>query len=158
MFTFHFSLPATNLSAEGETRLSSTSGEIYIETDDGYFPCLGWSDRLLSVISTWMGNIIIMLDSGDTEQRFLNYFMNGPYFFEVQKKEEGRLTLRFVKQIGESKEREELPSITLALTDYYDALLHLAANVIRDPGFQRLENEQTRSNFERSVAKLRASL
>lgn len=158
MFTFHFSLPATHGSAERGSSLSSTSGEIYVETDDGYFPCLGWNDRLLSVVSMWMGNLIHMLDPEDAEQRFLHYFMDGPYFIEVQKKEEGRLTLRFVRRIGASKEREELPPITLALTEYSDALLRLAENIIRDPGFQRFENEQRRSNFERSVALLRASL
>lgn len=158
MFTFHFSLPSKVISAGGGNSLSITRGEIYIETDYGYFPSIGWSDRLLSVISQWIGNIIIMLDPKHGEQTVTNYFMNGPYFFDIQKIGKDRIKIRFIRRIGESEEIEEIPFLNIAFADYCDALLCLTENVIRDPGFQWLEKEQARINFERSVAKLRASL
>lgn len=158
MFTFHFSLPSKVVSAERGDRLPITRGEIYIETDNGYFPSFGWSDRLLSVISHWIGNILVMLDLKYGEQTIPNYFMNGPYFFDIQKREKDRITIRFMRRIGESEATEEIPSITVAFAEYCDALLSLSESIIRDPSFRRLEKEQTRINFEQSVAKLRASL
>jgi hypothetical protein len=158
IFTFHFNLPSKAMSTEGGDRLPITRGEIYIETDDGYFPCPGWGDRLLSVISHWIGNIIIMLDPKYGEQTVTNYFMNGPYFFDLQKIGKDRINIRFMRRIGESEAREEIPSLTIAFAEYCDALLSLTESIIRDPSFQWLEKAQTRINFERSVAKLRASL
>lgn len=158
MFTFHVSLPSKVMSTEGGDYLSITRGEIYVETDHGYFPCLGWSDRLLSVISHWIGNLIIMTDPKYEEQTVTNSFMNGPYFFESQKSEKDRINIRFMRRIGESEATEELPSLTIAFAEYCNALLFLTEGIIGDPGFQWLEKEQARINFERSVAKLRASL
>lgn len=158
MFTFHCSFPSQVRSAEGGKRLSRTSGEIYIETDAGYFPCLGWGDRLLSVISHWIGNLLFVFDAKYEGQAVTNYFMNGPYFFDMQKIGADRMNIRFVRRIGESEAKEEIPSITMGLAEYGEALLDLTEDIIRDSGFQWFEDEQTRSNFERSVAKLRVSL
>ena len=158
MFIFHFSLPLDTRNAEGGASFSRTRGEIYIETDDGNFPCIGWSDRLLSVLNLWMGSMMVMFDPERGEQTVRNHFMNGPYFFEIQKAEEDGITIRFMRRGADGEEREEIPSVRVAFADYRDALLHLLETVIHDSGFQRLEDEPTRRRFEQSVARLRTLL
>ena len=158
MFTFHYSLPFDVMNVEANHHPSKTSGEIYLETDDGYFPCLGWRDRFLSVISHWIGNCIRMVSPNEEEQQETNYFMDGPYFFVVQTRAHCRINIRCMKGFDESEATEQIPSITLAFAEYYNALLSLTESIIKDPGFQWLETEQTRADFEQSVALLRASL
>ena len=158
MFTFHYSLPFDVMNVEANHHPSKTRGEIYLETDGEYFPCLGWSDRLLNAISLWMSNCINLVHPKNEVQTVTNYFMDGPYFFVVQKRAHGRINIRCMKGFDESEATEQIPSITLAFAEYYNALLSLTESIIKDPGFQWLETEHTRTNFERGVAMLRASL
>lgn len=158
MFMFHYSLPWDVRSEEESAGHFLTRGEIYIETDEGNFPCIGWNDRLLSVLSLWMGSMMVLLDPERGEQTVRHHFMNGPYFFDIQNTEEERINIRFMRRGADGEEREEMPSVSIAFADYRDALLHLVEAVIHDPGFQRLEDEPTRSRFEQSVARLRTLL
>jgi hypothetical protein len=158
MFTFHFNLPSKRMNAEEPKPLFVDRGEIYIETENGYFPCIGWSDLLLSVVIQWIGNCISMLDMKHGEQNVTNHFMNGPYFFALQKGEEDSIKMRFIKRIGDSEEKEKIPSLNVAFADYCDVLLNLTERIINDPAFQWFGKEQDRTNFKRSIELLRARL
>lgn len=138
--------------------MGTDRGEIYIETDAGFFPCFGWSDRLLSVLMLWIGNTLKMLDLDNGEQQTTNYFMNGPYSFDIQRVEKEYLVIKFMRNIGESGKREEMPPLKVALTGYCHALLNFAEGIVYDANLRQFGNEQERIHLQRSVALLRASI
>ncbi len=158
MLRFHFHFPSKGICAEGKKSWSENREEIYIETENGYFPSIKWNDLPLSVISMWMSNTMRMLDPQYGEQHMTNYFMDGPYSFDIQKVGKDSIVVRFMRSLGES-EKEEIPSLTIAFTEYCHALLDLAENIIKDPNFEEYGKEQKRIiTFKQSVAKLRAAL
>lgn len=156
MFTFHFRL-ASNVPHRGDTIQFMTRGEVYVETENGYFPCIGWGDLILSSISMWIGNTIRMLDPNDGEVNASNYFMDGPYSIDLQKTGKDQIMVKFIRHIGEA-DKDELPPVNVALMDYCHALLELAENIISDPNFQWYGKEQERINFKQGVSKLKAYL
>jgi hypothetical protein len=157
MLRFHVHFPSKGIGAEGKKSRSENREEIYIETENGYFPGIGWSDLPLSVVSMWISNTMRMLDPQYGEHFVTNYFMDGPYCFDLQKTEKESIVIRFMRCVGESK-KEKIPSLTIAFTDYCHALLDLAENIISDSDFQWYGKEQERIHFKQSVAKLRAAL
>lgn len=159
MLTFHFRLPSEDHPKKrANSFFVNRGGEIYIETENGYFPCIGWKDLLLVVVHQWIGNALMMLDQKDEVQNIANYFMDGPYIFTLQKMRKDYIMIHFAKQIGEADEKEEMPPLTIKCADYYNALACLGENIINDPNFHWLGKEQERTHFQQSVVNLRARL
>lgn len=102
----------------------------------------------------WIGNILKILDPNYGEQNTRNYFMDGPYSFDIQKTENDRIVVKFMRQVGETEE-EEMPLLDIALMDYCNALLALAENILNDPNFQWYGKEQERINFKKGATILR---
>jgi hypothetical protein len=155
MFTFHFRLSAKDNRTGDDSKRFLTRGEVYIETENGDFPCAGWGDRIFSVLSMWVSNAMRMVDPNYGEQQVTNYSMDGPYSFDLQKMPEDRVLVRFVKRVG-AKEQEEMPMLNISLTDYCHALLALAENFISDPYFQWYGEEQKRMKFQEGVNRFKA--
>jgi hypothetical protein len=158
MFKFHFSLPEKNPHVEDTPHQLISRGEIYIETENGFFPCIGWSDLTLSVILQWIGNINTLSNQNYKGQVITNYFMDGPYSFDIQKIEKNLIAIRFLKRTRKPDKIEEIPSVNIAFTTYYDALLVLVENLIDDANFQRFGKEQERINLIQSLTRLKALL
>lgn len=150
MLTFHSSIP----SEEKADDLFPTWGEIYIETEKGYFPCVGWKDVLSVVAVQWIGNMIRMLDPTYGEQHVVNYFMDGPYYFDLQRIEQDCLNIRFYKNVRGSEKVDTLPSLTTTITEYSNALIRLAEDVMNSSNIQALK-ERDRNNLMRAVALLK---
>lgn len=157
MLTFHFLLSSKGVRVEDDPNRFMTRGEIYLETEQGFFPCIGWGDRIISSVSMWMSNTIRALDPKYEELHVTNYFMDGPYSFDVQKMENDRIIVKFIKQIGRVEE-EEIPSLNIAFTDYCHALLKVGKNMMSDPNFQWYGKEQERLHFQQNVEMLRTWL
>ena len=146
MLTFHFLLSARVVRVEDDTNRFMTRGEIYLETENGYFPCIGWGDRIISSVNMWISNTIKLLDPNYEELMVTNSFMDGPYSFEIQRTKKDRIAVKFIRQVG-GVEKEEIPSLNMAFTDYCNALLKLVENMMSDPNFQRYGKEQERLHF-----------
>ncbi|MBA2680165.1 MAG: hypothetical protein H0U76_17435 [Ktedonobacteraceae bacterium] len=157
MFVFHFELP-TNVSNGEDNQIPPTSGEMYIETENGYFPCIGWSDRLLPVVMQWIGNAIHILDAASGEQHVPHYFMDGPYSFDLQITERDNVTIQFMRHSWEGENREEMPFQTLALVDYSKALFDLTGKLINDPNFHWFGREKERDALRQSLPLLKAAM
>ena len=149
MLTFH-----VRLSAEGGH--TEDFGEIYLETEHGYFPGLGWTDLVWNVVSLWMGNTLQMLDPKDDEPVVTFNFMDGPFVFTLERTEQVGLIMRFLRRPDEPEESEELPSLHTSFAEYGEAFVSLAEQIINDPAFGWLGSEKGRSRFQKFAAELRA--
>ena len=74
--------------------------EFYIVCDGIAFPCKGWTDCALSVISMWIEDVV--RHGGNKKDTYILYFMDGPYWLEVQQEGE-ELILRGIE---DRKEKE----------------------------------------------------
>lgn len=159
MLTFHFSFPSEDYLKKRENSFFvNRGGEIYLETEKGYFPCIGWKDLLLVVAHQWMSNAIMILDQTYEVQNITNYFMDGPYFFTLRSEGKDSIIIHFVEQRGDVYEKEKLPPLAVKRTEYGNALVCLGESIISDPNFHWLGKERERTSFKQTVANLRDRL
>ena len=74
--------------------------EFYVVCDGVAFPGEGWTDCALSVIAMWIEDIV--RHSGYKKTTYLLYFMEGPYWLEVQQEGEELI----LSGIEERKDKE----------------------------------------------------
>ncbi|MGF6924642.1 hypothetical protein QFZ48_000142 [Chitinophaga sp. W2I13] len=60
------------------------TGIISIEVGNDFFPEQNWNDAIVTVLNSWIENMIQILGSGNNEAKLT--FFDGPFFFVIRKK------------------------------------------------------------------------
>jgi hypothetical protein len=108
-----------------KSRLGTVSGRIYIETDEGGFPGLGWNDVILPVLCAWVRAISGLAAGARKEERV--DFMDGPYYVDLLQVDKTATLLCLVEDRLDGIRCETLASTTALLKDALKAANRILA-------------------------------
>jgi hypothetical protein len=76
------------------SRTGTISGQVYLQTDAGSFPELGWDDIVVPVLCAWL-NAVNFVSAGSKAQTV--HFMEGPFRVELKHALSGMISLLLVE-------------------------------------------------------------
>jgi hypothetical protein len=91
------------------SRLGTISGQIYLQSNQGAFPALGWSDMAIPFLCAWL-NAILTLSVGrpDTERV---YFFEGPYYVDLRRLGSNSTSILMVEdRLNGTQQSVEIPT------------------------------------------------
>jgi hypothetical protein len=130
-----FNETSINISKKGEV-----TGEIYFRVDDTYFPQVNWNDFIV-VILTWWNKAISQLESSPVGVSANFSFMDGPFNIRGKKKENGNLSLDFIRRNSNGEDVSNSIDVNiLELRRLIQGVSKKVLKVIRDKKFSANED------------------
>jgi hypothetical protein len=130
-----FNETSINISKKGEV-----TGEIYFRVDDTYFPQVNWNDFIV-VILTWWNKAISQLESSPVGVSANFSFMDGPFNIRGKKKENGNLSLDFIRRNSNGEDVSNSIDVNiLELRRLIQGVSKKVLKVIRDKKFSTNED------------------
>jgi hypothetical protein len=91
------------------SRLGTISGQIYLQTTQGAFPGLGWSDIVIPFLCAWL-NAILKLCAGQRETERVDFF-DGPYCAYLRRLDSNSISILMVEDRQDGKQQSvEIPT------------------------------------------------
>jgi hypothetical protein len=130
-----FNETSINISKKGVV-----TGEIYFRVDDTYFPQVNWNDFIV-VILTWWNKAISQLESSPVGVSANFSFMDGPFNIRGKKKENGNLSLDFIRRNSNGEDVSNSIDVNiLELRRLIQGVSKKVLKVIRDKKFSTNED------------------
>ncbi|HXJ40167.1 MAG TPA: hypothetical protein VNH18_12890 [Bryobacteraceae bacterium] len=85
------------------SRMGTISGQVYLQTDAGGFPEVGWDDIVVPVLYAWL-NAVNFVSASSRAQ--VVHFMDGPFRVELKHASRGMIALLLVEDGGDGNRQE----------------------------------------------------
>lgn len=130
------------------SRRKVITGIISIEVGNAFFPERNWNDAIVSVLNSWIQNMIQILSSGYNEAQFI--FFDGPFYFVIRKKTDQSVVELF-------RDSRSIETYNLDIRKFGYNLLKTSQEVIKEidrRGWESEDGKQLRILVERLLLNL----
>ena len=101
----------------------------FVRTDSGSFPCQDWTDFSLYLLYQWCENMLRM--PTEENAKCILYFMDGPYWFDVEKKGDIYVFQGRWDKKDYQKEFEGSFTFQCSLQEFFSELLRAFRKIIK---------------------------
>lgn len=108
------------------------TGIISIEVGNTFFPEQNWNDAIVSVLNSWIQNMVQILTSGYNEAQLT--FFDGPFFFVIRKKPDQSVVELF-------RDSRSIETFNLDIREFGYSLLKTSHEVIKEIDSRGWESE-----------------